>query len=172
MEKIIKYFCDLHDIGVNQKYAGSLPYSFHLEMVGKQAYKFKHLIPSYDNLWETIIISCYAHDAIEDARKTYNDILELCGEDVADIVYCCTEDKGKNRSERHSDKFYNDLRKNKWAIFVKLCDIIANVKFSLLTNSTMFSKYKKEYSKTKEFLYENDFEEMFDYLEKLFAVEK
>ena len=39
--EIQKYFYDLHDIECNQKYNKTLPYSFHLEMVGKQAIKFE-----------------------------------------------------------------------------------------------------------------------------------
>lgn len=94
----------------------------------------------------------------------------MCGKEVADMVYCCTEDKGKDRSERHSEKFYTELSANKWAVFVKLCDIIANVKFSLLTNSSMYSKYKFEFIKTKKYLYREEFKKMFDYLEKLLEI--
>lgn len=172
--KYREYFTNLHDVEVNQKYAKKLPYSFHLEMVASQAYKFRELIPiedDEDELFNIILVSCWAHDSIEDARKTYNDILDYCGKEVAEIVYCCTEDKGKNREERHSDAFYQGLVNNKWATFVKLCDIIANVKFSLLSNSGMYDKYYLEYRKTRKILYREEFKKMFDYLDKLFKVE-
>lgn len=162
------YFFDLHDNKVNQKYADTLPYSFHLEMVYNQAKKFSYLIKYGEH--DRIYISCYAHDSIEDARKTYNDIEKLCGNEIADIVYCCTEDKGKTREERHSDKFYEELSKNKLAVFVKLCDIIANTHYSLMTNSNMYEKYKKEFDKTKKYLFVKEYEDMFNYLEKLLTI--
>lgn len=40
-----EYFYNLHDVECNQKYDGKLPYSFHLEMVVKQAEKFEKYIP-------------------------------------------------------------------------------------------------------------------------------
>ena len=41
---VIANFCDAHDIGVNQKYAGIHPYSFHLEQTAKFARKFRDLL--------------------------------------------------------------------------------------------------------------------------------
>ena len=167
------YFCDLHDIGVNQRYDKILPYSFHLKMVNAQGEKFKKLV------WETsgylpysVQVGLFAHDSIEDARLTYNDIKEKFGQEAAEIVYLCTENKGRNRNERKDDSFYNELKTNKLAVFVKLCDLIANVKYSLLTNSTMFDKYKSEYLyKIKPHLFTQEFKPMFDYLDKIFEIQ-
>lgn len=174
LEEYRNYFKNLHDVEVNQKYNKTLPYSFHLEMVVKQAHKFSDLIPTNadtnDERWNQIIVACWAHDSIEDCRKTYNDIWNMCGKDIADIVYCCTEEKGKDRKERHSEKYFKELAQNKDAVFVKLCDIIANVKFSLLTNSSMFSKYKHEYPTVKTYLYKQEYKKMFDYLDELFKI--
>ena len=166
-----EYFFDLHDNVCNQKYNKTLPYSFHLEMVEAQAYLFKHHIysdePYNSDIWNGI----YGHDSIEDARLTYNDIVERFGDAVAEIIYLCTENKGRNRAERKNDVFYHALKTNRDAIFVKLCDLIANVKFSLLTNSSMFNKYKAEYNqKTKPMLYTEEFKDMFDYLDSIFEI--
>jgi (p)ppGpp synthase/HD superfamily hydrolase len=165
------YFFDLHDITVNQKYNKILPYSFHLGMVEAKAIKFQNLIPVDEPHFSNIFISVYGHDSIEDARLTYNDIKTTFNENVAEIIYLCTEDKGRNRAERKSENWYQQLNKNNDAVFVKLCDIIANVEFSLLTGSSMFEKYKSEYSqKVKPFLYRNEFRQMFDHLDKLFSL--
>lgn len=170
--EVKKYFTELHDVECNQKYASYLnnpiPYSFHLEMVELQYKKFSHLIGDKDTY--VVLCSIWAHDAIEDARLTYNDIVDLIGEEAADIVYCCTEEKGKNRKERHSVKYFMDLADNKLAIFVKLCDIIANIKFGLLTNSRMLPKYKAEYEMVKEYLYTEEYKEMFEYMESIFSI--
>jgi len=167
-----------HDVVCNQKYNKTLPYSFHLDCVLKQGEKFHHLIVDKSSsalvsnftIKNTIFIGCLGHDLIKDARMTYNDVKELWGEEIAEIIYLCTEERGKNRTERHSIEWYNTLTNNKLATFVKLCDVIANVKFSLLTNSSMYNKYQKEFAAHK-FYYEKqkDLKPMVDYLEKLLS---
>jgi (p)ppGpp synthase/HD superfamily hydrolase len=169
-----EYFCNLHDVECNQKYNKTLPYSFHLEMVYAQGKKFKRLIYTGDPLsaedWQNVAIGLWGHDSNEDARLTYNGILDKFGKAAAEIIYCCTEERGRTRYERHSTFYFEELSQNRLAIFVKLCDIIANVKFSLLSNSSMFDKYKKEYLEVKKYLYREEFKDMFDYLEQLFTI--
>jgi (p)ppGpp synthase/HD superfamily hydrolase len=181
-KEVFDYFYNLHDVECNQKYNKRLPYSFHLEMVTQMAEKFKSCIPNrYDRaypdnsfsamtIWDQIIISCLGHDSIEDARLTYNDLKDKFGEISAEIIYCCTEVRGHNRDERHSVEYYEYLAKNDLAIFVKLCDICANVTFSLLSNSSMFLKHKKEHEKTKQYLYKEEYKIIFDYLDTLFTL--
>lgn len=169
-KEFIEFCKNQHDIVCNQKYGTIHPYSFHLELVSKQAYLFKKLVSKDD--FGSVVAGCWGHDLIEDARLTYNDIKDMVGESIADIVYCCTEEKGKNRGERHSQKFFDELKENELAIFVKLCDIIANVKYSLLTNSSMYSKYQKEFPKLKSNIYLDKYEEMFNYLQRLLEIDK
>lgn len=174
--KCFRTFCVAqHDLVCNQKYATSfikdgIPYSFHLRAVVEQVYKFKYLLKSEKEI-ALAIAGAWGHDLIEDARVTYNDIKQDWGQELADIIYCCTEEKGRNREERHSSKYYSELSKNDLAVFVKLCDIIANAKFSLLTNSNMYEKYKKEYPKLKDSIYRLQFADMFEYLERILSVE-
>ena len=172
LTEVKKYFYNLHDIECNQKYSDSLPYSFHLDMVGKQANLFRHHIPVDDPYYTAVWVGIYGHDSIEDARLTFNNIRDKYGEIAAEIIYLCTEYKGRTRDERKPDEFYIELSENELAVFVKLCDLIANVKFSLLTNSTMFNKYKKEYSiKVKPYLFTDEYADMFTYLDKLFDIQ-
>ena len=164
-------FCiQQHDIVCNQKYDNTLPYSFHLEAVVIQIHLFTDVIESCGLDVNNIVMGCYGHDLIEDARMTYNDIKDMTNESVADIIYCCTEEKGKNRAGRHNQKYFDELKVNNEAVFVKLCDIIANLKYSLLTNSSMFTKYKKEYPHLKSELYRVEYDEMFKYIERLLTV--
>lgn len=167
-----EYFYNLHDVECNQNYDGKLPYSFHLEMVAKQAEKFEKYIPSDFPYYNYGWVGIYGHDSIEDCRLTYNDIKEKFGQEAGEIIYLCTQDKGRNRAERKSDVWYHNIKQNDLAVFVKLCDIIANVKYSLLTNSSMFKKYKAEYNqKVKPMLYTEQYKDMFDYLDKIFEIE-
>lgn len=144
----------------NHYYDNYLPYYFHLKMVNQVYQDFKHLLPKnyitrnvevhrdyYENEDAThlvISLATYGHDLIEDTRVSYNEICYELGEDVADIIYALTNEKGKNRKERANDKYYDGIRNTKGAVFVKLCDRIANVQYSKLTKSSMFDKYKEE----------------------------
>lgn len=166
---VIAYCKQQHDVECNQKYDKTLPYSYHLKLVNNFAKKFIYLLPD-KNEARLAMAGTWAHDLIEDARITYNDIKDKFGEPLAEIVYCCTEEKGKSRYERHSQKFYDELKANKIAVFVKLCDIIANSCYSMTTNSSMFAKYKSEYDKTKMHLYRQEFMPMFAFLERLYEL--
>lgn len=170
-QEFIRFCKHQHDVECNQKYGKDHPYSFHLDLVATQAKKFEELLGDFDlDLDKTIMAACYGHDLIEDARVTYNDIKEMVGEKIADIIYCCTEEKGKNRDQRHSEKYFSELKENELAIFVKICDITANVKYSLLTDSGMLKKYRKEFPKVKEHLYVEKFKPLFDHLESILLI--
>jgi (p)ppGpp synthase/HD superfamily hydrolase len=171
------YFTHLHDVECNQKYNKNLPYSFHLKMVYLQGLKFQsvlnrivkehYLLEIENDLPFEIQAGLWGHDSIEDGRLTYNDIKSLYGDTVAEIIYLCTDYKGKVRADRKPLEYYTELSKNKLAVFVKLCDIIANIKFSLLTNSTMYN-YKVEWTDTKHKMVGIlDFEEMVVYINNL-----
>lgn len=177
----------LHDVEVNQKYGGdlNLPYSFHIKIVMKQHERFKHLLLDEERF--ITYFGALLHDTIEDCRLTYNDVKDLMKnadivyitgkspclttktykEEIADVVYCVTDFKGKNRAERKPEQYYTDLKNNPLALFVKLCDMIANRYFSCMTNSSMKETYKNEFAKFKEKCYYAPYKEMFDHLEKI-----
>lgn len=165
MKTIYEAIWDQHDIVCNQKYDKTLPYSFHLKAVMAQVAIYYNLLPKNTPMGVCRKAAC-GHDLIEDARMTYNDTialltdksLEYCltledAKICADIIYACTECRGHNREERHSPEFFQTLKANRLGVFVKLCDIMANVLFSLLTNSSMYEKYQKEFIHLKDELY-------------------
>ena len=150
---------------VNQKY-GDKPYSYHLQMVADAGEEFIHLIP--ENKRDIVISACYCHDLIEDARMTYNDVKQVLGEEVAEIVYALTNEKGRTRKERANDKYYQGIRETPFASFVKVCDRIANVRNSKSEGSRMFEMYKKENKNFVSKIYDEDYKEIFDYLDSIF----
>jgi (p)ppGpp synthase/HD superfamily hydrolase len=75
---------------------------------------------------------------------SYNDVKNQLGQEAADIIYAVSNEKGKTRAERANDKYYEGIRNTPGAVFVKLCDRIANVQYSKMTKSRMFEMYKKE----------------------------
>lgn len=164
----IKRISEIHDIDVNQKYSKILPYSFHLDSVRKFALEFINLIP-FEYEFD-ILVACQGHDLIEDARMTYNDVVILTNKFTADIIYSCTELRGRTRSERHGEEYIDGLKDNKYGLFVKLCDLMANISFSLATNSKMYYKYQKEFVHFKKELYLDEYKPMFDFIDKLLNV--
>ena len=171
----IKWILKQHE-STNHMYDAYLPYEFHLRMVAKVAEKYIELIPDSNDgetaLRDTVLLAAYGHDLIEDTRVSYNDVKENLGLGPADIIYACTNEKGKNRKERANDKYYEGIRNTRGAVFVKLCDRIANVQYSKMTGSRMFDMYKKENDNFLTSLgfvegQHNTLEKMSDYLKNL-----
>ena len=143
---------NLHDIECNQKYGGGKPYSFHLRMVANYAIKWCYLVCEDEQHIVPIIFGAYFHDAIEDARQTYNDIMETAKKYMrkdqariaTEIVYALTDEKGRNRAERGSEKHYEDIRNTQYAPFIKFCDRYSNWKYSVEDGSGMAKVYEKE----------------------------
>jgi (p)ppGpp synthase/HD superfamily hydrolase len=153
MEKIlsfdekVKWVLEQHT-STNHMYDTYLPYEFHLRMVVGVANKHLQQLPDLNDGEETfrnrILLASYGHDLIEDTRVSYNDVKKVLGQGAADIIYALTNEKGKNRNERANDKYYEGIKNTPGAVFVKLCDRIANVQYSKMTGSRMFDMYKKE----------------------------
>ncbi len=101
---------------INHLYDGK-PYEFHLQMVVDEFHRFKHLIPI--DAHQTVEDACWCHDLIEDCPQTYNNVKEATNENVAEIVYALTNEKGKTRKERANDKYYKGIRETEYAGFVK-----------------------------------------------------
>lgn len=142
---------------VNQLYDG-LPYFVHLNEVVKFAKKYIYLIPEQHR--NTVILASWAHDLIEDTGLTYNDVKKELGKDVADIVYILSNEKGKNRKERANDKYYQHIRENELANYVKICDRLANMYHSKIYGGDMFDVYMKELSHFKNSIYNGMYDEM------------
>lgn len=165
LDKSRKYAYHCHN-STNHTY-DSHPYTFHLNMVDDVAVRFLHLIP--ENKHEIVRSACYCHDTIEDCRQTYNDVRQSTSVEVADIVYALTNEKGKTRRERANDKYYAGIRETEYAVFVKLCDRIANTEHSKNTGSRMLKMYGNENPAFMEAIKNPKYQEMFNYLEKLYV---
>lgn len=147
-----------------QKYDKKYPYYYHLEMVLHEAFQYLHLV-DYD---VKCLLGALFHDLIEDCRLTFNDVKEMWGEEVADIVFACTELRGRNRKERHGPEYYKGLNGCEKGKYVKVCDVKANMTMGKRTGSSMFGKYQKEYPHFKKELYDEQFEEIFNSIENNF----
>ena len=143
IEKIKKFAIEKHG---TQKY-GKHDYSVHLNDVVEILESF-----GYQNY--NMIASAWLHDVVEDQNVTIEEIKNLAGADVADIVRRVTDEPGRNRAERKA-KTYDKIAGSFEATVVKLADRIANVKRSLSENSGLLKMYKNEHSTFKSKLYNN-----------------
>ena len=155
IEQIRQSAHQLH-ASVNQTYGDDLPYGFHLDMVVQGIRDFGHYVCDEEADVLPLFFGGYYHDSIEDARLTYNDVMKIARNFLAEeqayvateIVYALTNDKGRTRAERAGEKYYQGIRETSYAPFVKLCDRLANITYSCSSmdadNTRMKEVYKQE----------------------------
>lgn len=116
----------------NQMY-GSKPYLYHLKKVNE-------LVIKYGGSKEEQIIA-FLHDVLEDTPVTKEELSKKFGSKIAHIV-----DLLSNKSSK--EETFKRIRTSREAVFVKLCDRLANV-----SEGTKNNKYRKEQSLFKQILY-------------------
>ena len=158
----------IHD-NVNQKY-GPYSYTFHLEMVKNIAMEnaYEYIIGNYTNKDECakLLLASIEHDLIEDTTCRYSDVYNLninilssylnedknsyyvikFSKEITEAVYALTDEKGRNRTERHNEKYWNEILENGLALYIKLCDIYANMLSSkyIIYNHKLYEMYNEE----------------------------
>jgi|SRR3972149_666274 len=100
-------------------------------------------------------VCAWVHDILEDCPISYNDIKKQFGEKIAEIVYCVTDELGRNRKERKA-KTLPKIKSNLDAIPIKLADRIANVRNAIKHNHSMIDAYVREHAEFKKQLYFKD----------------
>lgn len=127
---------------------------------GNQAYDeypyFKHLENTYNVLIDhgfsesnnedlPILIASWLHDTLEDTATSYSDLKNIFGIEVAEIVFCVTDELARNRKER-KQKTYPKIRSNSKAVIIKVADRIANVKYGVEKGNEKFIEmYRNEF---------------------------
>ena len=138
LEQIRSMAHQIHE-SVNQFYDGDKPYGYHLDMVAKEVYAYGHLVLVGEVDLLPLFMGAWFHDSIEDARVSYNDVKKIAlkfglTEEQAflasEIVYALTNEKGRNRKERAGKRYYEGIRNTPYAPFVKMCDRMANIRYS------------------------------------------
>lgn len=154
----------LHD-EVNQKYDGYLPYGYHLKLTASYVSRYGYLVAETETDVLILYAAAYLHDAIEDARMSYHDLIRFLGEfkaegrvppkdaqeeiesQVPEIVYALSNEKGRNRRERANEAYYQGIRNTRFASFIKMCDRLANIQYStqFVFSNRMLEVYKREH---------------------------
>ncbi len=133
-------------IHANQFYgdpALKIPYTVHLSLAESKAQKYLYLLPEEDR--ETAIISIWLHDSREDQGQSYNDIKKLFEAKVAEVVYCLSNNDGRNRKEIAINTYGPKTSTNRIAVYDKLADRLANVEFGVHNASRMLKAQKEEF---------------------------
>jgi (p)ppGpp synthase/HD superfamily hydrolase len=144
----------------SQSYDEVFPYEKHLDDVVEVMKRF--------GFSGKYIIASYCHDLLEDSAISYNKIKIHFGEEVAEMVYCVTDELGRNRKEKKS-KTLPKTASNPDAIILKLADRIANIE-----HGGKIDMYAKEYSEFKGALYLNtpsDGQKMWAHLDRLLKLD-
>lgn len=144
----------------NQTYDGIYPYKKHLDDVVDILKRF-----GYGGKY---LIAGYLHDIIEDTSLSYNKIKNVYGIEVAEIVYCVTDELGRDREEKKA-KTLPKTASNPDAIIVKLADRIANIE-----HGGKIDMYANEFNQFKGALFLNTpkgAEPMWSHLESLLKLE-
>jgi len=151
---------------------GNKPYSVHLNMAFNFGFKYRHLINFFSNKIDPIdvLAGIFVHDTIEDTRQTFNDVKKFTNEEVANIAYALTNEKGRTRKERANLKYYCGIRETPGATFVKICDRLANAQYSKDNNSRMFEAYRDEFTDFFNRLYAQEYLPMFFELAKILNI--
>jgi len=166
VEEVRDFAYDLHK---DQRYDNrnyAYPFSHHLSMVSDNARKYSYLLFQYPSCEDSIkeervVKAAYLHDSVEDTNITLPELEALVGPIVTEIVNCLTDGKKCepckanstacpkcNRKARHQVAFdkINASPLREQAIFVKLCDRLANVEHSVNSDNTkMLQMYRKEH---------------------------
>jgi (p)ppGpp synthase/HD superfamily hydrolase len=144
----------------NQSYDEIFPYEKHLDDVVDVLKRF--------GFSGKFIVAGFLHDSIEDDGISYNDIRKHFGIEVAEMVYCVTDELGRNRREK-KEKTLPKTASNPSAIILKLADRIANIE-----HGGKIDMYNKEYQEFKGALYLNtpeDGKKMWEHLDSLLGIE-
>lgn len=132
---LCKYFPDNNSL--------SKPTLFHSIRVGNALYK-----KGYSG---NIVIAGFLHDLLEDTAVTEDEITNLFGKDVTEIVRANTKNKSlTDREERHRELISRCATTSEAAAIVKAADILDNFDFYTRTKNQDGIEYCKNNAKLME----------------------
>ena len=144
-----------------QKYGDIFPYMKHINDVIE-------VLKRFDFKSNKLLIGAALHDILEDTGLSYSDVKRYFGEEIAEMVYCVTDELGRNRKEKKS-KTLPKTASNPDAIILKLADRIANIE-----HGGKIDMYAKEYEEFRGVLFLNTpsyAQKMWVHLESLLKID-
>jgi len=141
-------------------------YDKHLDHVYEVYYRYSYLLD--DSVKTFVECGIWLHDVMEDCRISYEELSIMFGVEVADLVYALTNELGKTRSDIVKRTYPKIRDHGDLAIFVKLCDRIANTEASLRDGNEKYrSLYFLEYFYFKQALKTDAWDIMWLHLDSL-----
>lgn len=80
------------------------------------------ILETLDNIPEHVIAAAYLHDVIEDCGVAYEELVDMFGSEVADMVNEVTHE-----GQADSKGYYFPRLKTKWGIMIKFADRLSNL---------------------------------------------
>lgn len=170
-EIVRRAFLLAYEAHQGQKYVND-PYLVHL-------FDVYNVLVEYGQDSAELLAAGLLHDVIEDTPTNYRQVLEATNEDVAEIVFACTDELGRNRKER---KVRTLAHLSAWtsqrgtaALAVKLADWIANVRRAHADSPRKLQMYQKdwpEFSQLWARFHKRQLEPMWEHLEYLLESEQ
>jgi (p)ppGpp synthase/HD superfamily hydrolase len=153
---------------------GDHPYTYHLNHVASCSLDWAERIGLTSHERHIGLVASWLHDIVEDTDATVEEVRGHFGDETADVVDRVTnpdflDGRKLVRREKHAIA-YPRIAENPIAIFVKLCDRIANVTHSRESGSGLIKMYIKEHKSFRDILKPaspDSFEPMWEHLDKL-----
>ncbi len=116
---------------------GTFPYVYHLDMVF-------NILVEFNITDQDILVASYLHDVLEDTKTTKEEIDNLFGDKISNLVEAVTG-RGINRKARILNAYEKIKILGDDAATLKLSDRLANWRSSCAHNPDLKSMYLKEY---------------------------
>lgn len=159
-----KIFATHYHVTLGRQTYACLPYTHHLQDV-------ERTLREFGETRKTLLEAAWLHDVLEDTPAAFDEVLQVFGKEVADLVYAVTNEPGANRKERHKLTYPKIKAAGPDAIRLKLADRISNVRASLASESRLLKMYVNEHYDFCVYLYyyRDDLKPMWDELEILIS---
>ena len=126
------------------KHPENTPYIAHVIGVMTHAIKYACMIEKEID-WNLLISCALLHDTLEDTEVTYNEIMSVFGDSVAQGVLSLTKNKSLPKSEQMKDSVERIKKQPLEVIIVKLSDRLFNMRDAVPKwNECKLLKYKDE----------------------------
>lgn len=115
------------------------PHMDHLNQTASVALRHLKLIRETDK--SNILAACYLHDLMQYCGKTFPEISKEFNEEIAEMVFLNTPLRGRNRKDTQNSQYFEELRQNHNALFIRLCSRIASAETAKEGNRSIFAVY-------------------------------
>lgn len=142
---------------------GEEPYIYHLDQT--------HAVGVEFGATHHILVASYLHDVLEDTKVPAESIQDAFGLPITLLVQSVTSLPGPHRKARNKETYPLIRQVGYEAVFLKLCDRIANVRNAIASEKTgLLSMYEKEHSYFRACLWcAGELNAVWHTLDKLFA---